>query len=174
MKNVNSPIKVVFMSLLLSMVFSCKKDQKTEDRHSKTEDNNAKLASIEFKNVNDANTFEHYIEIKNALVGTDAAKAKKAAARLIEVANNNELKEAAAFITLQDEVEKQREAFIDVTAQMEKVVKSSLSSGKVYKQFCPMAFDNTGGFWLSTEKEIKNPYFGDRMLKCGVIKETIK
>ena len=42
----------------------------------------------------------------------------------------------------------------------------------VYLEFCPMAFDNKGGFWISKEKEIKNPYFGDKMLKCGEVKKT--
>jgi Cu(I)/Ag(I) efflux system membrane fusion protein len=34
-----------------------------------------------------------------------------------------------------------------------------------------MAFDNKGGFWISKEPEIKNPYFGDIMLKCGEVKK---
>jgi hypothetical protein len=37
-----------------------------------------------------------------------------------------------------------------------------------------MANENTGAFWLSNEKEIKNPYFGSMMLKCGSVKETIQ
>ncbi|MFT4674108.1 MAG: hypothetical protein ACI9R6_001009, partial [Saprospiraceae bacterium] len=30
-------------------------------------------------------------------------------------------------------------------------------------------FNNTGGYWLSNSKEIRNPYFGSKMLKCGRI-----
>jgi Cu(I)/Ag(I) efflux system membrane fusion protein len=41
----------------------------------------------------------------------------------------------------------------------------------VYKQYCPMAFKDKGAFWLSGEKEIKNPYFGEAMLTCGEVKE---
>ena len=37
-----------------------------------------------------------------------------------------------------------------------------------------MAFDNTGGYWLSNSKEVRNPYFGNSMLKCGEVKETIQ
>jgi hypothetical protein len=37
-----------------------------------------------------------------------------------------------------------------------------------------MVNNNQGAFWLSNEKEIKNPYFGDMMLKCGSIKETLQ
>ncbi|PKP35643.1 MAG: efflux RND transporter periplasmic adaptor subunit [Bacteroidetes bacterium HGW-Bacteroidetes-17] len=44
----------------------------------------------------------------------------------------------------------------------------------IYIQFCPMAFDNKGAFWLSADEEINNPYFGDAMLRCGETKEVIK
>jgi len=42
---------------------------------------------------------------------------------------------------------------------------------KLYRQYCPMAFQNKGAYWLSSEKKIMNPYFGDKMLHCGVVKE---
>ena len=38
---------------------------------------------------------------------------------------------------------------------------------------CPMALDNQGADWLSRQKEIRNPYFGDAMLACGFIQDTI-
>jgi Cu(I)/Ag(I) efflux system membrane fusion protein len=43
----------------------------------------------------------------------------------------------------------------------------------VYVQHCPMAFENTGGDWLSDSEKILNPYFGDMMLHCGRVTETI-
>ena len=42
-----------------------------------------------------------------------------------------------------------------------------------YVQFCSMAFDNKGAYWLSKESKIRNPYYGSQMLKCGVVKDTI-
>lgn len=45
------------------------------------------------------------------------------------------------------------------------------SESSVYLEFCPMAFDNKGAFWISNSKEIRNPYFGDMMLKCGEVKK---
>ena len=47
------------------------------------------------------------------------------------------------------------------------------SEKPVYLQFCPMANDNTGGYWLSTDKAIRNPYFGAKMLKCGSTEDTL-
>ena len=49
-----------------------------------------------------------------------------------------------------------------------------LSNTTAYSQFCPMAFDNKGAYWFSDSKEIRNPYFGDMMLECGEVIETIK
>ena len=43
----------------------------------------------------------------------------------------------------------------------------------LYLEFCPMANNNKGGYWLSTEEKIKNPYFGLKMSKCGEVKETL-
>jgi hypothetical protein len=53
-------------------------------------------------------------------------------------------------------------------------MEGALAAGTIYKQYCPMAFSNTGAYWLSESKEIRNPYFGDKMLKCGRIVSEIK
>jgi Cu(I)/Ag(I) efflux system membrane fusion protein len=45
---------------------------------------------------------------------------------------------------------------------------------KVYLQFCPMADQNKGAYWLSTEEKVYNPYFGDAMLTCGEVKQIIE
>lgn len=44
----------------------------------------------------------------------------------------------------------------------------------LFIQFCPMAFDDKGAYWISDIEQISNPYFGDVMLRCGEVKETIK
>jgi len=36
-----------------------------------------------------------------------------------------------------------------------------------------MAFDKKGAYWISENREIQNPYFGDKMPKCGEIKEEL-
>ena len=43
----------------------------------------------------------------------------------------------------------------------------------IYVQHCPMADNNSGADWLSLEKAIKNPYFGDKMLTCGSVVRII-
>jgi len=36
-----------------------------------------------------------------------------------------------------------------------------------------MANNDNGAFWLSSEEQVLNPYFGDMMLKCGMVTDTI-
>lgn len=48
------------------------------------------------------------------------------------------------------------------------------SSESYFEIFCPMAFNNEGASWLSKVKDVNNPYFGARMLKCGEIKKEYK
>jgi hypothetical protein len=36
-----------------------------------------------------------------------------------------------------------------------------------------MANENNGADWISAEKNIRNPYFGDKMLTCGTVKTVI-
>jgi Cu(I)/Ag(I) efflux system membrane fusion protein len=43
-----------------------------------------------------------------------------------------------------------------------------------YIQNCPMTNNNNGAFWISTDKEIRNPYYGDAMLTCGSVIDSIQ
>ncbi len=38
-----------------------------------------------------------------------------------------------------------------------------------YEAYCPMARDGEGASWLQREAELRNPYFGAMMLRCGDI-----
>lgn len=42
-----------------------------------------------------------------------------------------------------------------------------------YRFYCPMAFDNTGAFWIQNNDLLSNPYFGASMLRCGEQTEVI-
>lgn len=37
----------------------------------------------------------------------------------------------------------------------------------IVRFYCPMAFDNRGAAWVQADDEIRNPYFGAAMLRCG-------
>ncbi len=118
-----------------------------------------------------------YFDIKNALVLTDVSKAKSASSKFLEKLGDGmeDLKKYANNIAEEEDVEEIRAEFEDLSNSMYEVVKDN-AEGKdqtIYKQYCPMAFDNKGAFWLSSEEEIENPYFGDKMLKCGKVQEEI-
>ena len=68
-------------------------------------------------------------------------------------------------------MEVQRKQFDFVSQALIKAISVfGLPKGTLYVQHCPMAFNNTGADWISDEKQIRNPYFGDKMMKCGIVK----
>jgi Cu(I)/Ag(I) efflux system membrane fusion protein len=70
------------------------------------------------------------------------------------------------------DVEEQRKHFEILSENLiEAVEVFGISGLSIYKHYCPMAFRDQGAFWLSSEKEVLNPYFGDKMLTCGEMKE---
>ncbi len=48
-----------------------------------------------------------------------------------------------------------------------------VSGPTLYVDHCPMAFDGKGANWVSAQEGIKNPYYGDAMLKCGSVVEIL-
>lgn len=46
--------------------------------------------------------------------------------------------------------------------------------GPLYEMFCPMAFENKGATWLQPDRDLRNPYFGEAMYRCGEIKRQLK
>lgn len=133
---------------------------------------------MEFKDQKMSPVYGHYNHVRMALVNSDAAEAQNGGKMLVEAlqeANGStEALEAAQKIAQSDNLNIQRTAFSDLSNGVENMMRGALASGEVYKQFCPMAFEGKGGYWLSSTKDIKNPYYGDKMLNCGSVKDTIK
>ncbi|MEP2774009.1 MAG: DUF3347 domain-containing protein [Fulvivirga sp.] len=122
--------------------------------------------------------YGHYILLKETLVASQTNEAKKAATKLEEsleeVGKSQKAKTEAAKVVSATTLDGLRKAFASLSNEMTSLVKSGkLTMGEVYLEYCPMANNNAGAYWLSNQKEIKNPYFGDKMLKCGSVKETI-
>jgi Cu(I)/Ag(I) efflux system membrane fusion protein len=139
---------------------------------------------------------DSYYELKNALVADDAARTILAAKNLLFTTDSlqriisvdstykNSLlpvvdtikAQSIAIASIKDETcEKQRIPFGTLSGAMYSLAQQSgLTNSLIYRQYCPMAFNNTGAYWLSNDEEIKNPYFGAKMLECGEITDTIK
>lgn len=123
--------------------------------------------------------YSQYARLTDALIEADV-KAAKIAANAIEagatgVTGGKVLASAAARISAASTVEAQRKAYGSLSGDMMRLVKASgLAEGQVHVQYCPMAFDNEGAAWLSTTREIRNPYMGESMLTCGETRESVQ
>ena len=141
-------------------------------------DDGTQTASPEFEDETVATVYEHYTHIKSALVNSNAAEAANGARMLVEALKSAEAKEevlnAAQKIAETEQINVQRTAFPELSAGVEEMISGELASGEVYKQYCPMAFEGEGAYWLSSSEEVRNPYYGDKMLKCGRVAETIQ
>ena len=73
------------------------------------------------------------------------------------------------------DIEAQRKSFSTLSDNLYKSVKTFGLGGKsTFYQYCPMAFNDEGGYWLSDNEQVRNPYFGDKMLTCGEVKEKLQ
>lgn len=136
--------------------------------------------------------YDNYIALKNSLVESDAAEAKKSASKVrqslekidMKLLEGNahiqwmnisaDLNNTIKAIETSDNIESQREAFSDLSNNLYVTVKSFGLSGKtVFYQFCPMAREGKGAYWLSEIKDVRNPYYGDEMLTCGETKDSL-
>lgn len=135
------------------------------------------------------NTLPLYLVLKDALVADDGSAAASAALafskelKTLEVSSLGREKhlilqkaaELAGDMAETTELDTQRDLFVKVNSAFIPLVKSAGIAGQtIYIQHCPMADNNQGAYWLSLEKGIRNPYYGESMLTCGSIKDSIK
>ncbi len=153
---------IILFAITLSIT-SCGSGNQNEG-----ESNSSKELSI-----SNANNIESYLAIKDALVATNASEASKAAKAFMTKNEDDQLSSSLEQIANAQDVKEQRAAFETLSMKMYEIMKASEGEMILYKQYCPMAFNNKGAFWLAAEKEVNNPYFGDLMLHCGSVQETI-
>ena len=158
-----------------------------------------KAVSVVFTNVDKGaasslrQIVDHYLHIKNGLANDDSKDAaagakemKKALAGLDKSLltaeqktaydrDEEELKEHAEHIASNaGDIEHQRSHFAGLSEVIYSLVKNFGAGREVYHDHCPMARDNQGAMWISELREVKNPYFGAQMPKCGTVEEVIK
>ena len=188
---------------LAAFVFACsdKKQETKQDEHAdhastETMPTEASVPAytvdVEFQKQL-ATAFAAYVELKDAFVATDAKLVKEKAEvvrkalagidmNLVTDAAHNDwmtylsgLDIALKEIQATDDVEQQRVAFSPLSDNFYKSIKAFGLGGTIaYYEYCPMAFNNEGGYWLSDNEAIRNPYFGNKMLKCGSVQEMLQ
>ena len=158
-----------------------------------TKNNSVRLeVSKEFqKQLNEV--FIKYIALKDAFVKEESnniiSQSEKIGAILskvdIKLLENKEaqtfwmslekqLRVAVSSILKTTAIKEQRNHFKQVSASLIEALQVFGVNEKVFVAFCPMADSNKGAYWLSIEKKVINPYFGNKMLTCGEVKQVIE
>ncbi len=71
-------------------------------------------------------------------------------------------------------LEEKRKSFQIISDAMYDLIRTvKYDKAMVYQLHCPMAFGNSGANWLSSKDEVINPYFGDKMLHCGDVQDSL-
>ncbi|CAM3298325.1 DUF3347 domain-containing protein [Aequorivita lipolytica] len=177
-------LSLIFFAITAAAVISCKDNPKQIEPEVVTVGNatvkvyEIPQTDVEFKDPNIKSAFEQYLKVEAALVNTDAVKTATESAKLekllIEVNADEATQTAVSAMATYEDIKVQRQNFEKLSSGVENLLQGSLKSGTLYKQYCPMAFNNKGASWISNSKDILNPYFGDKMLKCGRVDAEIK
>jgi membrane fusion protein, copper/silver efflux system len=136
----------------------------------------------------------HYLAIQTSLANDDFAGAKKAGekfatalkgtgvsplkgeARKIWAQSLDNLSAGTDRVLGAQNIEALRQGFERLSTGMAGAIErlGVDIKGPVFELFCPMAFDNKGATWLQQDQDIRNPYFGAEMLKCGEVRRPLK
>ena len=133
-----------------------------------------------------------YFTVKDALVESDNKKAIEGANEVLNKAAEVDMSLVKAKahiycmeqlkaiqshgkkITQTEDIEEQRKQFDFLSQALIKSIKVfGIANDTFYVQHCPMVNDNDGADWLSKHEKVLNPYFGDKMLTCGTVQDTI-
>jgi Cu(I)/Ag(I) efflux system membrane fusion protein len=165
---------------------------KTNDNTNHSQMNERIKVSKDFQNQLKV-VFNDYIKLKDALVKDDSdnvmAESKKLLDNLTEVdmkllmnkevhnhwmSLEKEIKASATSISNTSNIATQRNHFKHLSSHLIKTLQLFGVNEKVFVEFCPMADNNNGAYWLSKEEKVINPYFSGAMLTCGEVKQVIE
>jgi Cu(I)/Ag(I) efflux system membrane fusion protein len=137
---------------------------------------------------------QDYLTLQAALAGDDDAAAKKAGEKFTSTLKKMDLsllkgealtlgtktmetlRKGTEMIAAAQDIEAMREAFEPLSVGMANSVErlGVEIKGPIFELYCSMAFNNRGAIWLQQDEDIRNPYFGAQMLKCGEVKRQLK
>ncbi|PXX28171.1 DUF3347 domain-containing protein [Arenibacter sp. ARW7G5Y1] len=196
MKKARVTTAIMAMALVSLTAMSCK-DSKNEEsaapmssemHQENVSDKSDETAMNDEQNSDAKQVLADYMALKNALVATNKEDAAKAGKKLESSLNSFDVssytseeqtelkdiiadaKEHAEHIG-KSEMDHQREHFKTLSKDILDMVAITGTETTLYQQFCPM-YDG-GSAWLSMEKEIKNPYYGSKMMACGKVQKEI-
>lgn len=194
MKTIKTPV-LACVIILSAVMISCKEAKKNEpaapmSNEMYQEEVNAEGEVVDQnEQVSKATTIlTEYLSLKDALVEDNTEEAADAGSKLVSALEGFdvsgypdpekrelmdivlEAKEHAEHIS-ERQMEHQREHFKTLSKDITDMVAITGTEQKLYEQFCPM-YDN-GSTWLSASNDIRNPYYGSKMLTCGEVQREI-
>jgi hypothetical protein len=202
MKNLKSILGVMLIAILTFTVTSCRDTKKEDDHDMEMESDDMEMddssmnssdnmAMGQNKSASDA-IIANYLELKNALVADNTEAAANAGKTLLddfdkfdqssiaeaqkqEVVDiiENAREQAEHISENSGKMDHQREHFEILSKDVIDLIAITGTDKKLYQDFCPMFNDGKGALWLSEIKEIKNPFYGSKMLTCGSIQKEI-
>ena len=188
---------IVFSIAVAAIIISCGNNNDSSKQANKTADTTTSTTqtsnATDNKPASSDEIITAYLQLKNALTNDNAKEAGSAGKQLHEAMLKldqasftddqkkvyddvkDDIKEHAEHIsTKDDDIAHQREHFDMLSQGMYDLIKAVKPTQTLYQTHCPMYNDKKGAIWLSETKEIKNPYYGKKMLTCGEVKEEIK
>ncbi|NQU80338.1 MAG: DUF3347 domain-containing protein [Bacteroidetes bacterium] len=150
-------------------------------------------SSVKVEHSKSATTIiDNYLALKDALVADNSNKAASSGKMLfdafakfdISAQPKTQQKELGEIIEDASEhaehisensgnIVHQREHFETLSTDIKDLIVITGADRNLYQIFCPMYNNNEGGSWLSASSEIKNPFFGSKMMKCGSVRQEI-
>ena len=168
----SSAILIAIIAIGTTALISCGGEQQEKEK--------PKVVSTTITQEQATEILDHYLMVKDALVKTDGPSAGVEAEKLAKVVEGledeiaNQIRFDAKKIAGTKDTGPQRDHFNTLSDNIYSLVKATgAKKGELYLQFCPMAFNDKGAYWVSAEKQVNNPYFGDQMLHCGSVKEEL-
>jgi len=165
---------MIALSIFFLAACSGQQDNQTETTTEETTEE-VQSSSIQTREV--TGVVDGYLKLKDALVASNADEARQIATSMVDVADAEDMPQVAQAVTeisnTTDIVEQRQHFEVLSVSLYDQLQEGKKLDQTLYKQYCPMAFDDKGAYWLSAQEKIRNPYFGDRMLKCGSVQETL-
>ena len=160
------------------------------DNDKEHDEENRDIETSSDKNSATSAIVDGYLEIKNGLVSDDKSAATKGGESLLNAfasfnmgsltkEQHSEYMEIIENATEQAEhivkspIDHQREHFEVLSNDMNDLIALLGTEKTLYQDFCPMANNGKGAIWLSETEEIKNPFYGSKMMKCGKMQKQI-
>lgn len=180
--------KILSFTLLVTLLVSCGTKDESKEEVATPQQPLTKSANSEAFNTQFSELLKNYYELSEAFVKEDTAAINKSSKNLLISADSLNLKNVQAdssiILTMQSDkesltanlkgllgettIEEKRKDFAMLGEFVYGLFRTSrYDREKMYKQRCPMAFNNKGGEWLSNAEEIRNPYLPKTMLDCG-------